>query len=372
MGHTIGIDGRKLNDFGIGTYIRHLIQGLTEIDRDNSYVLLLAPQDHLQFPDLPDNFKVVTERARPYGVRELVDLSWRLFRLKLDLYHSTHYVLPWVVPCKAVVTIHDIIHLLYPEFLPNSLAYFYAQRMIRRSLQRGDHILADSQNTKADLVEYFEVTGEKIKVVYPGVSERFRGEVDAAKEKNVLESLGIEKPYILFVGNPKPHKNLNGVVKAFARSLAIRDFDANLVCVGDRTGRDFKIRQRAEQLGIADRVHLVGHVSDDELPAIYQGADLFLYPTLYEGFGLPVVEAMASGVAVITSNTSALKEVAEGYADLVNPLDIEEIANAIAHCMGDREHREALRKLGKRRAQDFSWRRTAELTREKYLQTLSP
>ncbi len=370
MGHTIGIDARKLNDFGIGTYIRHLIESLARLDGDDRYVLLLQPQDHLQFPDLPDNFHLVTERARPYSVRELVDLSWRLFRLKLDLYHATHYVLPWVVPCKAVVTIHDIIHLLYPEFLPNSLAYFYAQRTIRRSLQRGDHILADSQNTKADLVEFFEVTGEKIKVVYPGVSDRFRAPVEEEHGRSVLETYGIQKPYALFVGNPKPHKNLDGVVKAFARSLAIRDFDAQLVCVGDRTGRDFKIRQRAEQLGIGDRVQLVGHVEEDELPAIYQGADLFLYPTLYEGFGLPVVEAMASGVPVITSNTSALKEVAEGYADLVNPLDVEEIAQAIAHCMTDAEHRDALRKLGKRRAEDFSWQRTAELTRQTYQKVL--
>ena len=140
--------------------------------------------------------------------------------------------------------------------------------------------------------------------------------------------------------------------------------------MGDRSGSEFKIRQRAEQLGIGKRVRLLGHVSNDVLPAIYQGATMFLYPTLYEGFGLPVVEAMASGVAVITSSTSALKEVAEGYGHLVNPLDIEETAGAIAQCMTDPEHRQALAKLGARRAEEFRWSKTAEQTHEVYMSVL--
>ena len=120
------------------------------------------------------------------------------------------------------------------------------------------------------------------------------------------------------------------------------------------------------QLGLSDRLKLLGHVEDKDLPALYQGATLFLFPTLYEGFGLPVVEAMASRVPVVTSNTSALKEVAEGYAHLVNPLDVEEIAKAIAQCMADEDHRDALIKLGVRRAEDFRWSRTAEQTLDVY------
>ncbi len=275
-------------------------------------------------------------------------------------------------PCRAVVTIHDIIHLLYPEFLPSSLAFVYAQRMIRRSLTRGDRIIADSQNTKTDLMDYFEVDGRKIRVIYPGVADSFRtplasGEVDAR-----LNDLGIRRPYLLFVGNPKPHKNLDNVVKAYGRALQMHDSGADLVCVGDRSGAEFKIRQRAEQLGVGGRVHLLGHVEDEVLPAIYQGAQLFLYPTLYEGFGLPVVEAMASGLPVITSNTSALKEVAEGYSQLVNPLDVKEMARVIAKCMSDSEYRDELAKLGKRRADDFRWARTAEQTLEVYQNALQP
>lgn len=370
MSYNIGLDARKLSDFGIGTYIRNLIYSLSEIDQENSYTLFVGQQHQEDLLDLPDNFRTVVERSPVYSARELAALSWRLFRLDLDLYHSTHYVLPAMVPCRAVVTIHDIIHLLYPEFLPSSLAFFYAQRMIRRSLTRGDRIIADSQNTKTDLMDYFDVDGRKIRVIYPGVTNRFRQKLERSELEATLTELGIEKPYLLFVGNPKPHKNLDNVIKAYARALAISDFDADLVCVGDRSGSEFKIRQRAENLGIASRVRLLGHVSDEVLPAIYQGATVFLYPTLYEGFGLPVVEAMASGVAVITSSTSALKEVAEGYGHLVNPLDIEETAEAIAQCMTDPEHREALAKLGARRAEEFRWSKTAEQTLEVYMSVL--
>jgi glycosyltransferase involved in cell wall biosynthesis len=370
VAYNIAIDARKLGDFGIGTYIRNLIASLGELDQENRYVLFVGQQGIQELPDLPENFRAVVERSPSYSVRELVALSWRLFRLRLDLYHSTHYVLPAVVPCRAVVTIHDIIHLLYPEFLPSALAFFYAQRMIRRSLSRGDRIIAVSQNTKTDLMDYFKVDGRKIRVVYSGVTDRYRQSLAPAEIATRQEEFGINRPYLLFVGNPKPHKNLDNVVKAYARAREIYEFDADLVCVGDREGMEFKIRQRAEQMGLTDRIRLVGHVPEEALPALYQGATLFVFPTLYEGFGLPVIEAMASGVPVITSNTSALREIAEGYGHLVNPLDVDEIARAIAQCMADQEHRESLVKLGLKRADDFQWSRTAEKTLEIYLAAL--
>ncbi len=371
MAHNIGIDARKLTDFGIGTYIQNLVRAIGELDRENRYVLFVGASHDGLLTDLPDNFRTLVERSPVYSVRELAALSWRLWRQRLDLYHATHYVLPAVVPCKAVVTIHDIIHLLYPQFLPGPLAFLYAQRMIRRGLVRGDQIIAGSQNTKTDLMDYFEVDGRKINVVYYGVAERFSVRLEEAALREKLRPFGLEPGYTLFVGNPKPHKNLDNVVKAFARALEIGPADGLLVCVGNRQSRDFKIQVRAERLGIADRVRLLGHVDDDALTALYQGADLFLYPTLYEGFGLPVVEAMASGVAVITSNNSALKEVAEGYAQLVDPLDVEQMGRAIAKCLGDREHREALASLGSKRARDFRWDRTAERTLEVYEKALS-
>jgi glycosyltransferase involved in cell wall biosynthesis len=270
-----------------------------------------------------------------------------------------------------VVTIHDIIHLLYPEFLPSRLAFLYAQRMIRRALVRGTRIIAVSQNTKTDLMDYFEVDGGKIQVVYNGVEEVYRQRLPAAELERWQRQLGLAPPYLLFVGNPKPHKNLENVLRAYARAQALQPFDARLVCVGSRDpARDFKLGLLAEQLGVAGRVQMLGHVAAEALPAVYQGADLFLYPTLYEGFGLPVVEAMAAGVPVLTSSNSALRELAEGYALLVDPLDVEEMAQGILRCVTDADYRDSLAKLGTRRAADFRWDRTAEKTREVYLGAL--
>jgi glycosyltransferase involved in cell wall biosynthesis len=369
--YRIGIDARKLQDFGIGTYIRNLVRALGVLstlkeaaadDFQARYVLLVRADDREQLADLPGNFELAVESAPVYSARELVTLSWQLWRQRLDLYHATHYVLPAATPPRVVVTIHDIIHLLYPEFLPNRLAFFYARRMIHRSLTRGERIIAVSQNTRADLMETFGVDGKKIEVIYNGVEDVFRRRLPEEEIERWLHSLGLKRPYLLFVGNPKPHKNLDTVVQAYARARQLAPFDAPLICVGNRSGSEFKIRQRAEHLGIGDQVRLLGHVAQEALPAIYQGATLFLYPTLYEGFGLPVIEAMASGTAVITSNTSALKEIAQSYALLVDPLDIPAMAKAIAQCMAEPEHRAALARLGLRRAQDFRWEKTARQT----------
>lgn len=370
MPYTIGIDARKVQDFGIGTYIRNLVKGLAQIDQENCYVLLTGAQGRDALGDLPANFKVVIERSPVYSGRELVALSWRLFRLRLDLYHATHYVLPLATPSRVVVTIHDIIHLLYPQFLPNRIALFYAQRMMRRSLARADRVIAVSENTRTDLMEYFDLDGTDIEVIYNGVDESFRQKLSEEDLERWLRQLGLRRPYLLFVGNPKPHKNLDRVIRAYARAHELADFDAPLVCVGDRTAAQFKLRQRAEQLGVGDKVRLLGHVAQEALPALYQGATLFLYPTLYEGFGLPVVEAMASGTPVLTSNTSALKEIAGGHAHLVDPLDTERMARAIARLITDDAYRASLAEKGLARSRDFRWSGTAERTRDLYLEVL--
>ncbi len=374
MPYTIGLDARKINDAGIGTYIRNLIRHLARIDTENRYVLIARPQDRELFRDLPGNFMPRFEKAPAYSLRELVNLSWRLWRWKLDLYHSTHYVLPGWVGSPVVVTVYDIVDLLYPDFLPSRLSFLYAQRMLRRSLTRSDRIISVTQNTRSDLVKHFDVDGRKVEVVYNGVEDAFRKKLPPEELERWRRDLGLERSYLLFVGNPtvnpKQRKNLDTVIQAYARARSLASFDAPLVCIGDRPGTELKLRQRAESLGVGDRVRLLGKVAPEALPALYQGATLFLYPTLYEGFSQPVAEAMASGVAVITSNTSALKEIAEGYAHLVDPLDIEGMARAIAHTMSDPDHRNSLAKLGLRRAEDFRWSQTARKTLEIYLSAI--
>lgn len=372
MSYTIGIDARKAQDFGIGTYVRNLVQALAGLDRENRYVLFARPQDQELFQDLPETFRVVVESAPVYSLRELAALSLQIVKQRLDLYHATHYVLPWLLPSKVVVTIHDIIHLLYPDFLPNRFAFLYAQRMIGRSLSRGDRIITVSGNTRADLLRYFDVDNRKLEVIYNGVEDLYRRRVGPEELEHWQLALGITPPYLLFVGNPKPHKNLDTVVKAYARARRQAGFTAPLVCVGNRAANEFKIRQRAESLGVGSHVRLLGHVPQEALPAIYQGATLFLYPTLYEGFGLPIVEAMASGLPVITSNTSALKEIGQGYALLVEPLDVGGMADAIARAMTDAELRHDLAERGLRRAEDFRWQEAAAKTLSIYRSLLPP
>lgn len=374
MPYTIGLDARKIQDFEIGTYIRNLIRHLARIDTENRYVLIAHPQDREAFRDLPDNFRPRYDTSPVYSARELVSLSWQLWRWNLDLYHSTHYVLPAWVGSPVVLTVYDIVHLLYPEFLPSRLAFLYAQRMLSRSLSRSDRIIAVTQNTRTDLVKHFDVDSRKVEVVYNGVEDAFRKKLAPEELERWRRDLGLERSYLLFVGNPggspKKRKNLDTVIQAYARARQIAPFDAPLVCIGDRPGTELKLRLRAEGLGVGDRVRLLGRVAPEALPALYQGATLLLYPTLYEGFSQPVADAMASGVAVITSNTAALKELAEGYAHLVDPLDIEGMAQAIAHTMSDPDHRNSLAKLGLRRAEDFRWSQTARRTLEIYLSAI--
>jgi alpha-1,3-rhamnosyl/mannosyltransferase len=365
--YTIGLDTRNFQDTGIGTYARQLVHALARLDFENRYMLLARPQDREAFQGLPDNFQPVFETAPVYSIREILALSWRLLRLRVDVYHSTHYVTPAVLHSPVVVTVHDVLHLFYPDFLPSRFAFLYAQRMIHRSLSRADRIIAVTQSTRADIIQHFEVDARKLQVVYNGVAEPFRHKLPPEELESWRRDLGLQGPYVLFVGNPNPRKNLDTVVQAYARALQLAKFDAPLVCIGDRVGTELKIRLRAANLGISDRVRLLGRVAPEALPALYQGASLFLYPTLYEASAMPVVEAMASGVAVITSNSAALKEVAEGFAHLVDPLDIEGMAGAIAHCMSDPEHRNSLARLGAKRAEDFRWGQTAKKTLEIYL-----
>ena len=372
----IGIDARKVRDFGIGVYVANLVRGLAGIETagdaagGNEYVLFVRPEDRDFAADLPPNFQCVVERSPVYSLREIGTMAWRIWRSRLDLYHATHYVLPAVVPCPTVVTIHDIIHLLYPGFLPNRAASLYAQGMFRHSVARADRIVAVSNNTRDDVLGYFRVEREKVRVVYNGVEDRFRRPLAEDELRAALDAAGVERPYLLFVGNPKPHKNLDRVIEAYARARSRAGFEAPLVCVGARPGSDFKLERRARQLGVGDRLRLLGHVDGQVLPALYQGASLFLYPTLYEGFGLPVAEAMASGVPVVTSNTSSLKEIARGCAELVNPLDVAEIAAAIERCMTDRDHAGRLADRAAERSSRFRWDKAAGNTLDIYREVL--
>jgi glycosyltransferase involved in cell wall biosynthesis len=328
-------------------------------------------RDRGAVPELPAHFEVVAEDSPGYSIAELTRFAWRLMRDRLDLFHATHYVIPPLARARAVVTIHDIIHVLYPQFLPNRVALLYARVMIGRALRRADRIITVSYNSKRDLVDYFGIAPARVDVVYNGVASRYHAGVPRAERDRVAAKYGLPRPYLLFLGGEKPHKNVRNVLRGFAEARRECALPQALVLAGPMPKNRSRVEALIAALDLSSRVFRPGVVPEEDLPGLFAGADAFLYPTLYEGFGLPVVEAMACGVPVLTSSTSALQEIAGGYAALVDPMDVDAIARGISDLATNPTRRAELIELGKRRAADFSWDRAAQQTLRVYAETLA-
>jgi glycosyltransferase involved in cell wall biosynthesis len=361
LSYHIGIDARRLNEPGIGHYVQNLVRGLAEIDEDNTYHLFVGAQYVDELDDLPENFVRMIERSPVYSFRERVALSWHQVRQRLDLYHATHYILPIWLPRRTVTTVHDIVHLLYPDFMPGRLAMFVAPAQIRGTLSRSDRIIADSDSTKADLIDYFDVRGSRISSVYPGVDAEFSPQaVDG--DVSARQALGLDGTYILFRGDKRAHKNEERVLRAFAAACKSGRTEATLVGLGERELSGERFAYLIDRLEIGDRVRWLDAEAESELPALLRGAKLFLFPTLYEGFPGPVIEAMACGVPVITSDNATIREIAEGSAKLVEPSSVESLAGAVGWCLNDDQLIDHLAADGLERAKRFRWRQVAEQT----------
>jgi glycosyltransferase involved in cell wall biosynthesis len=369
----IGIDARKLKDFGIGSYIRNLLEAIARRPEAAAYRfrIYVRGADREAVPALPGNFEIVQDDSPGYSISELTRFAWRLFRDRLDLFHATHYVIPPLARARAVVTIHDIIHVLYPQFLPNRAALLYARVMMRRALRRADRIITVSYNSKRDLVDYFGIAPARIEVVYNGVASTFHPNLPREERDRVAAKYGLPRPYLLFLGGEKPHKNVRNVIRAFAEARRERALPHALVLAGPMPKNRSRVEALIAALDLDSRVFRPGVIPEEDLPGLFAGADAFLYPTLYEGFGLPVVEAMACGVPVLTSSTSALQEIAGGYSYLVDPMDVEAIGRGIVDLATDPRRRAEFAELGKRRARDFSWDRAAEQTLKIYADALA-
>jgi glycosyltransferase involved in cell wall biosynthesis len=369
----IGFDARKLKDFGIGSYISNLLEAIARRPEAAAYRfrVYVRGTERDAVPALPGNFEIVQDDSPGYSISELTRFAWRLLRDRLDLFHATHYVIPPLARARAVVTIHDIIHVLYPQFLPNRLALLYARVMMRRALRRADRIITVSYNSKRDLVDYFGIAPARIDVVYNGVASRFQPNLPREERDRVTAKYGLPRPYLLFLGGEKPHKNVRNVIRAFAEARRERALPHALVLAGPMPKNRSRVEALIAALDVDSRVFRTGVIPEEDLPGLFAGADAFLYPTLYEGFGLPVVEAMACGVPVLTSSTSALQEIAGGYSYLVDPMDVEAIARGIVDLATDPRRRAEFAELGKRRARDFSWDRAAEQTLKIYADALA-
>jgi glycosyltransferase involved in cell wall biosynthesis len=239
--------------------------------------------------------------------------------------------------------------------------------MIGHAARRADRVITVSEQTRRDLLRFFPVAPEKVETVYNGVEPVFFTSMSAEERDARLQRLGLEPGYLLFVANPKPHKNLERVLRALARAAA--GVSGLLVCAGDPGPPSRPFRRLAAELGVGERVRFLGRVTPDELRALYQGARLLLFPSLYEGFGLPLVEAMASGTPVLTSNDGALAEIAGDAAELVDPRDVAAIAAGLIRGL-DPQRAAELSARGHERARSFDWRRSAASTLATYRRVL--
>jgi len=290
-------------------------------------------------------------------------LSWEMARHPPDLLFVPAHVLPIVHPRRSVVTVHDLGYLYYPE-AHRLLDRLYLDLSTRYNARAATHLIADSSATKRDLSERYGVEPAKITVVYPGYDVTVFQPVRNEKAIEVVKAqYGIAGDYILFVGTLQPRKNLTRLVKTFSLSnIQYPISNIQLVIAGKKGWLYEEIFQQVEKLGLEGRVVFTGYVPEGDLPALLSGARLFVFPSLYEGFGLPVLEAMACGTPVVCSNTSSLPEVAEDAAVLVDPLDVEGLAAAIGRVLGDEELRAKLIERGFEQAREFSWDRCARET----------
>ncbi len=352
---------------GIGRYTRELVRALVSLESANQYTLfsarvpgILPVQRPLpEGPGIAHRPAFLNERWL-YRVwyRLRLPLPVQLFTGQIDLFHSPDFVLPPVsrgIP--TLLTVHDLSFLHYPHTFPESLVT-YLNRVVPWSVARADHILADSESTKQDLINFWSVPAQKISVLYSGVSSAYSPHSDQAALAEVKSRYGLgQAPYLLSVGTVQPRKNYQMLIRAFAP--VARRYPHTLAIAGGKGWLEEEMMAEAARQGIGDRVCFLGFVDDDLLPALYNGASLFAFPSLYEGFGLPVLEAMASGVPAIISSSSSLPEVG-GDAALQLPADsVDAWSSGMSAVLGDQARAAAMISAGIIQARRFSWQKAA-------------
>jgi glycosyltransferase involved in cell wall biosynthesis len=370
MDVKIGIDARLLyyQRGGIAQYTRRLIHELLQLDRAGESYLVLASRKDASPPGGP-RARSVKLWTPPHNRFEQLILPIELARLRLDLLHSPDFIPPFSAHFRRVITVHDLNFLLYPEFLTaDSRRYYNAQ--INRAVAVADHILADSHATANDLVRHLGVPEDKISVVWLAAKEVYRRlPPDVVQEQLARHCL--TPGYVLFTGTLEPRKNLPGLLRAY-HSLLARLTDIPPLLIAGRCGWLYdEIWAQVERLELGRRVHFVENPEDEELAILYNGASVLVLPSFYEGFGLPVLEAMACGTPVIAANRASLPEIAGGAALLVEPEDIDALAEALRHVLTEAALRARLIEAGLVQAARFSWAATARQTLAVYRRVLA-
>lgn len=382
---TIAIDGTSAlaQGGGIGRFTHGLLRGLAAVDRETEYVVGYAKDvGQAARPVLAPNF-----RWRSLGLTQK-QATWLWHRLRLPLpadallgwpalYHSPDYTLPPLARARGIVTIHDLSFEALPDVHHPSLRR-YLQRAVPHSIARADHVFADSESTKQEIVRTYGTEPTKISVVYPGVEPRFRpfdpiAPDDAAALAEVRQRYSLTRPFLLIVGTLEPRKNIATLIRAFAAYRATGDPAVELVIAGGGgwLGEKERLQAIVQQAGLGEQVRFAGFVPDEQLPALINLARAMVYPSLYEGFGFPVLEALACGVPSITTRNTSLPE-AGGKAALYieDPRDVEALAGAMARVLGDDALRARMVAQGLAHARTFTWEATGRRVLELYRQVL--
>jgi glycosyltransferase involved in cell wall biosynthesis len=367
-----GIDGRYIQDHfpGIGRYTYNLIRHLAPLAPEHDIVVFHDPQAPNSRYDMGSlrgfpNVLLVPVSVSPFSVQQQIVLPRLARQQRLSLYHSPYYLFPLALSCPTVVSLHDLIPLLYPEAVPHRSMRWLFALFARMAVYHADQILVDSETTRRAVVESWHPPSNRVTSIPLAADEAF-GRSDMAETEQMRQRLDLDRPYVLHVGTNKPHKNLVRLVEAWA-ALPQPLRAANMVILAGAHDRRYPEPQLAvARLGLGDEVRFLGNVSDHDLPMLYAGALGFVFPSLYEGFGLPVLEAMASGVPVACSNRPSLPEVVGQAALLFDPERVSDITAALQRMLAEPQLRQRLAHAGREQAELFSWSRTAADTLRLY------
>lgn len=356
----VAIDARAFSWTGIGRYTRNLLVGLAQQASGHEYQVLVGQADlatfrQLKTEHLSDRFTPVVVNGSYYSWREQTLLLAQLQRVEADLFHFTHFNMPLLFNRPYVVTIHDITRFIFPgqkrQDLLQQVAYEY---VFKRAVERARRVICVSQSTAQDLLSLPLHLARQPNVIHQGLDPDFLEPADIVRRQKARMLLGTADPYLLYVGVWMSHKNLHRLLAAFAGILKSYP-NVKLVLTGKpKPGYDDVLRQ-TRQLNIERQVIFAGFVPHELLPAIYAEATCFVLPSLYEGFGLPALEAAAAGVPVVASNVASLPEVMADAALYVNPEDVGSIARGIEQVLKDGDTRTALVAAGKKRVKKFNW-----------------
>lgn len=359
----IVIDARMYQESGVGRYIRNLVKELQKLDKKNQYYVLLLAKDK-NIP-LRSNFNKMIADFPWYGIREQFKLPALLSSLNPDLVHFPHFNAPLFYQGRFVVTIHDLIHQHFAmkrattlDPLTYRLKQLGYKKVFKKAINKSEKILVPSNFVKKGLASEWRVDGEKVVVTPEAVDQKI-----IKKSQISLKKWNIRKPYIFYVGNAHPHKNIEGLIKAY---LIVKQKKPNLSLVLSGNDHYFWQRIKMDPDNHRDNIVYTGFISDEQLVALYKKAECFVMPSFEEGFGIPLLEAMACSCPVISSNAGALPEVGGDGAIYFDPKNTGDIAGKISQVLNNGELRKKLIEKGLRRYKDFSWERLAKQTLEVY------